>query len=234
MLPKLLLIALISSSWSLYAAPIESLTHIRETVRAFVVTAADGGNRQVEVTVGQLDPRLRLVKCELPLGTSWSPGGRQVGHTTIGVRCDGQTPWTLFVPVTIKQRMALVVAARPLARGQLLTAEDIAVEQRAVADASEIFFSTPDSVVGKTITRNAPVGVSLTQDMLKVPRAVKRGDIVTLAMSAGPVSVRMQGTAMKDGVVGERIPVRNKSSSRIVEGIVSEAGVVVVQAAANF
>ena len=69
-------------------AAIEKLENIRTAVRDYAIaevgTEADG----VHIEVGRLDPRLRLAACSHPLDTYFSPGARNIGHTTVGVRCD--------------------------------------------------------------------------------------------------------------------------------------------------
>ena len=64
---------------------------------------------------------------------------------------------------------------------------------------------------------------------LKLERVVRRGDqIVLLAASAGTMEVRMNGTALDDASVGEKVKVKNSSSQRVVEGIVQAPGIVKV------
>jgi flagella basal body P-ring formation protein FlgA len=70
--------------------------------------------------------------------------------------------------------------------------------------------------------------------MLRAPRSVRRGDQVTIAMGAGGISVQMGGVAMRDGGIGDRIPVKNSNSSRIVEGVIQDGGIVDVETAQTF
>ncbi|MEL7187378.1 MAG: flagellar basal body P-ring formation chaperone FlgA, partial [Pseudomonadota bacterium] len=49
---------------------------------------------------------------------------------------------------------------------------------------------------------------------------VRRGQSVTLVASAGGISVNMNGVALTDGGLNQRIRVENMHSGRIVEGIV--------------
>ena len=58
---------------------------------------------------------------------------------------------------------------------------------------------------------------------------VHRGDEVVILASIGGLQVRVKGKALKDAALGERLPVRNTNSKRIVEGTAIEAGVVSVQ-----
>lgn len=96
----------------------ESHQRIREAARAHVLARADQLPGQIEVKIARLDPRLRLRRCERPLETYDSPNGLRPGRNVVGVRCTGQHPWKLYVTVDIATLQPVVVAARPLARGQ--------------------------------------------------------------------------------------------------------------------
>ncbi|MBI4696217.1 MAG: flagellar basal body P-ring formation protein FlgA [Gammaproteobacteria bacterium] len=212
---------------------VEDLERIRSTVQEFL-THQLGANRSTVVEVSRLDPRLRLARCEVPLTAYSSAGSRTVGHTSIGVRCDGASPWAVFVPARMSDRQMVVVAARPIAPGQLLQAADVRLESRTLDNASAVFLTSLDAAIGKTAMRAATAGNLVTQTMLRAPRSVRRGDQVTIAMGAGAISVQMGGVAMRDGGIGDRIPVKNSNSSRIVEGVIQDGGIVEVQAAQTF
>ncbi len=225
---RLVLAAALGMLPVLARAELESLEHIREAVRQAVAADAAGSGHPVDIEVARLDPRLRLVRCERPLAAFPAPGSRGIGYTTVGVRCDGASPWTIFVPVTVKQTFEVAVATVPLARGQTLSAADVRLEKTSVATAQTAFFQSLDAVVGMQVQRPIVPGTILGPAMLKAPRAVRRGESVTLSLAVGTLAVRVAGTALKDGALGERIPVRNMNSKRVVEGVISEPGVVQV------
>ena len=81
-------------------------------------------------------------------------------------------------------------------------------------------------MLGKVLTRSGSAGQILHPALLAGSVAVRRGQQVILLANSGGVLVRMTGTAVVDGDVGERIQVRNSSSTRIVEGVVREDGTV--------
>jgi flagellar basal body P-ring formation protein FlgA len=64
----------------------------------------------------------------------------------------------------------------------------------------------------------------LTPNDAQPQRLVRRGETVTVVSRSGGIEVRAGGTALTDGARGERIRVRNDSSRRIVEGVVTAAG----------
>lgn len=209
-------------------AAIEKLENIRTAVREYAIaevgTEADG----VHIEVGRLDPRLRLSACAHPLNTYFSPGARNVGHTTVGVRCDGPKAWSLFVPLHIDRLVNVAVAVDNLPRGHAIDAADVHYEKRSLSRLKRGYFSTKEGLIGKITTRAVNRGATYTTNMVKQAKMVKRGDRVMLSLNSGTVAVRVAGTALRDGGRGERIPVRNLSSKRVIQGIVHEPGLVLI------
>lgn len=209
---------------------IQSEDSIRNAAARFVLSQLppdQPGRPGVEV--GRLDPRLRLVACDQELEAFLPPGGRIIGGTTVGVRCPGSKPWSLYVPVKVAMHARILVAARPLARGTRLTPEDLQLEERDVAALTQGYLTAPQQAYGQVLKRSIPGGSPVVPAALEAPHAIRRGEKVTVvARGAGGVEVRMAGTALMDGAAGERIRVRNLSSERTVEGTVAGAGVVEV------
>jgi len=211
-------------------AEIQALDEIRGTARDFLLAEAGGREAGVEVEVGRLDARLKLQRCSLPLTPFMPPGGRTSGHTSIGVRCEGDMPWTLFVPALVRRAQDLVVAARPIARGTTLSAADLTTVTKLLPNAPAGVLESPEAALGRVAMRDIAAGTALNANQLKAPQIVRRGQAVTLSLASGPVAVRVAGTALKDGTLGERIPVRNANSKRVVEGVVLADGLVEVAA----
>jgi flagella basal body P-ring formation protein FlgA len=227
---RLLLIGLISvaACAQTATAAIEKLENIRTIVREFALQEVVGDAKNVSVSVGALDPRLRLNACAEPLIAYFATGTKTLGQTNIGLRCAGPKAWSLFVPVTIDRQIMVAVSLEHINRGDIIGAGDIAYELRSLTKLSSGYFSAADPIIGQVSTRQITPHSVFARNMLKPARLVRRGDRVTLALYTGSVAIRVTGEAMSDGTRGERIPVRNLSSRRIIKGVVREPGLVVV------
>lgn len=210
------------------AATYTNLDTIRDTVRQFIVTQLGDTNPDTKIIVKPLDPRLRLSQCQQDLRAYLAPGTQLRGHSTVGVRCDGENPWALFVPVHIEQFVSVITANHSIRRGQVLTGENLLVSKRSSSRLPGNYLKTSDAIVGQVATREISAGTLLTQSMFKPQKLVKRGQRVTLSMKTGAIAVRVAGVAMSDGIRGERIKVRNLSSKKIVDGTVSDANLILV------
>ncbi len=204
----------------------ESHQRIREAARAHVLARADQLPGQIEVKIARLDPRLRLRRCERPLETYDSPNGLRPGRNVVGVRCTGQHPWKLYVTVDIATLQPVVVAARPLARGQQVSAADLRIEQRDTARLHQAFYTQIHDLVGQRARRQIAAGRILHPGLLERRRLVRRGGTVQIVVQRGPLQVRMQGKALQNGALGDRIRVRNQASGREITGEVIAAGTV--------
>lgn len=182
----------------------------------------------VNVIAGQLNSSLQLPLCNVALEAFLPPGGKLFGKTSIGVRCRGESPWTLYVPVTVTASQAVPVTTRTLRRGELLTADDVSLMEQPLHQLPAGYFEEVSEVIGQETTRNIQAGSTLTQAMLAAPKMIKRGQQVTLIAGSDSFEVRMNGKALSDAAVGDRLRVENLSSKKIVEGIVNNAGEVVV------
>ena len=203
-----------------------SIRATAETFIAGVVHSSHGA--EPSVTAGSLDSRLRLARCDVPLEAFQPSGSRMLGNTTVGVRCTSSSVWTLYVPVSVSLFGDVVVAARPLPRSHLLTAADLKLARRDLAQLHAGYYSNIDQLVGKQAGRNIALDTAVSSLLVKEPLAVRRGQRISLVATAGGLEVRMTGEAMSDGTAGERIRVRNLHSKRIIDGIVKSGTTVQV------
>lgn len=202
-----------------------SLDDINATVRQFIdesLPPRPGMRREVEIN--PLDPRLRLADCDKPL-QAFTPGSqRGSGSLTVGVRCEGSSPWKIYVSARIKVFRPVVIANRPLPKGSPINLADVELQERDVTRLTDGFFTDPHALAGMLAKRPLGSGEILSASNLQAPTLVNKGDKVRIVARPGAFEVIMMGEAMRDGGLGDRIPVRNLSSGRVVEAIISGAG----------
>jgi flagella basal body P-ring formation protein FlgA len=210
------------------AAELQSHESIREAAKQHVLNLGDTYPAPPEVTAGHLDSRLRLAACELPLETFAPANRKNIGKITVGVRCTGAKPWSLYVPVTVSVMMPVVVTATELHRGALIRKEDLQLENRDISLLHRGYLESMDQAVGKSVKQSVRRNQVLTPSKIVSPRAIKRNSRVTILASSDAIQVRMTGIALENGSVGERIRIRNQSSSREIDAKVIAPGVVQV------
>jgi flagella basal body P-ring formation protein FlgA len=176
--------------------------------------------RRTTVQAGTLDSRHRLALCSQPLEPFLRRGAKIEARTIVGVRCSGDKPWKVYVPVDVVVTDKVLVARRTLPRGHLLTADDLAEEQRDVSRLVSGYVSNVNDLLGQRLKNQLIAGRLLTPAMLVADVAVKRGQTVTLTVRNGGINIQVSGKALADGAINQRIQVENTNSGRVVEGIV--------------
>jgi len=207
---------------------LQSPESIGEQVQQFLQDRQASAAATVEVEVNTPDPRLRLPLCERPLEAFLPPAGKTAGRVTVGVRCNGSRPWSLYVPAQVRLFDQVVVTRRALPRGTLIQAQDLALKRRDLAQESRGYFLRPEEVIGSLAARTIVGNVVLNPGLLDRPLAVTRGALVSIVAELGHVVARMQGRALESGHQGERIRVLPLGSGRQLEARVVSPGVVKV------
>jgi len=206
----------------------QSHASIRNAVVTFISDGIDEAYPHHEIKVNNLDPRLKLPRCKVPLTGFLPAGGQFIGNTTIGIRCSGGKPWTIYVPASVKAMRKVVTTARPILRNSVISEADIRLEERDVTTGSDTYIFDPENVLGKLAKRALPSSISLTPAMMSEPLLVHRGQQVIILAEGAGIEVRMAGTALMDGAEGQIIRAKNKRSKRTVEGQVVQPGIIKV------
>jgi flagella basal body P-ring formation protein FlgA len=181
---------------------------------------------EVRTAAEPLDARLRLPACDQPLQAALPAGTRAAARMTVAVSCPGAQAWRLHVPVRVTVMRAVVVAAMPLERGKVLAAGDVILAEREVSGAGAGYLTATAGASGRVLRRGVAAGTVIAPGLLESPLVVRRGQPVTLEVRAGGLAVQMAGIAQADGALGERIPVRNSSSKKILQGTVKNEKIV--------
>jgi flagella basal body P-ring formation protein FlgA len=190
-------------------------------------SAHTGRTDPADLDVRPPDPRLRLAACSAALRGSVAPGTRSATQLAIEVSCT-RPAWRHYVQVRIVAEEPVVVAARPIPRGQPIAAEDLEVVPRALQGLAAGYFRSPDEVVGRVAQRAIGAGAVVAPGAARRPTLVRRGQQVTLLARAASVQVRVEAVALADGGLSERVRVRNAATGRQVEGVVRSADTVEV------
>ena len=147
-------------------------SEIAERLRVFLDGKTLPGGGEVEVTIGDPDPRLQLSPCR-----TYEPfvpaGARLWGRTSLGVRCTDGAHWTVYLPTQIKVFAPALVAARPLTRGQVLGAEDVQIDRVELTAYPPGVLGAGESVEGRTATRAMAAGEPLRRDLTRAPDGVR-------------------------------------------------------------
>lgn len=197
---------------------------IQTAVENYVRVQTAGLPGTVTYTIGGIDPRIVLPACAVP-EVFLPPGARLWGLTSVGVRCAGATPWSIYVTAQIKVVGNFVVTARPLAQGQALAATDVALQSGDLTQLPAGILTDPQLAMGKTLSAALAAGQPLRQELLRAPLVVQQGQTVKLQSSGHGFRVTTDGRSLTNAADGQIAQVRT-AAGQTISGIARSGGVV--------
>jgi len=177
-------------------------SEIANRVRTLLEATPVPEGSELEIVVGDPDPRLSLGACKT-YEPFVPPGARLWGRTSLGVRCTEGATWTIYLPTQIKVYAPALVAARPLVRGQTVTAEDVRIDRVEVTAQPAGVLSPNDALEGRTTTRAMTAGEPLRRDLLRAPNVLQAGDIVRVQAAGAGFSISTEGKALAAATDGQ-------------------------------
>lgn len=118
---------------------------------------------------------------------------------------------------TIDVDQPIVVATRPIARGEKIEEGMVAVGYRKLTPGGERTCARIEEVLGKEAARSLSSGQALTPRDARTEPIVFRGSPVTVWIRQGTVALQVTGIAQEDGGLGDWIEIMNPTSKRKFE-----------------
>jgi flagella basal body P-ring formation protein FlgA len=203
------------------------LAQIDKLVNELLRQQTAGMPGKVSFTLGTVDTRLNLPACAAP-EAFLAPGTRLWGKASVGVRCDGNLPWTIYVPVAVRIVTDVVVAAYALAQGRLIEAGDVMLQEADLTQLSMAVITDTRQAVGRIATLSIAPGQPLRQDLLRAPPVIQQGQSVSLRIQGPGFRVSAAGKAVSNAAEGQVAQVRT-ASGRTINGIARRGAIVEIQ-----
>lgn len=182
---------------------------------------------RVSFSVGAIDRNLNLTVCAAP-EAFMAPGARVWGNTSVGVRCMGASPWTIYVPVSVRVMAGVVVAAHPLTQGRAIVAADLTLQEADLGLLPGAVMTDAGQAIGRVVTVGVAAGQPLRQDLLRAPLVIQQGQSVTLRAQGAGFKVSAAGKALTNAVEGQIAQVRTLTGIT-VNGVARPGFIVDVQ-----
>ncbi len=227
LVPAMLLLFINAAS-----SPVFSEEHSHEdilhTAQLFVQQYYSQQNSEpgLEVHIKPPDSRLNLQQCSTRPVAFWpySPGnGRNV---SVGVRCEGNSPWKLYLQSEIKLLRSVPVLNTAVRAGAVLEKSMVTMRQVNLLQLRSPALDMIEPYIGMKISRSLQAGVPLSKSILEMPATIKRGDHISILSGKGVVQVAAKGYALNDGYLNDTIKVRNVDSKKVIQALVVDQGYV--------
>lgn len=206
------------------AKEFQSLASIRMQIESFIMSYPYTSPYPPRVRLGNLDSRLRLKACPEQLSIRFARSNMVSGNTAILVRCDQESGWKIHLPVSIDVFDNVVVAAKPLLKGQYIDSAAVDFKKHNIARLKNGYYSKDSNLDQLAARRNLAPGTVLTPANVSARLLVRSGQQVSLVLDYNGMQIRSSGEALQSASLGEVVKVRNSQSRKVVEGVVSGEG----------
>lgn len=129
---------------------------------------------------------------------------------------------------TASQTVAADVLVRSIGRGEVLSERDFVSEELSPAQARG--FLPMQEAAGLEARRPLRSGSPVRNGDVTEPRAVRRGEPVTIRLRTGALTISAPGRALGDAALGEPVRVFSESTKQTLDAFVESAGVVRISA----
>ena len=222
------LVLLLLPAWAWASVqPWESPARIRAVAEAYIRAHEPQAAQAARIDVQTPAEEIHFPRCADMQATFFGEAN-PFGSLTVLVRCAAPQAWSVYLPARVIVEQRVVVAARPLEAGRMLTAADLALVKRNTGQMAANAVLSPDGIFGKVLRYNVAAGQPILENMLLQPEVIRYGQAVTLVAEGRGVRLTALGSAMENGRTGQNILVRNVQSGKVVRGLVDAAGEVVV------
>jgi len=188
-----------------------------------------GNHAKVKIIPQRLDTRLTPPRCFPPIEASIASDREIKRNNTVKITCNSPDlpyPWQIFLSVRVDILYPVVVAKQTLGRGDLITAEDIVIKyvEQTILRGKE--FDNIDDVIGTRVKRRMAANQPIFANNLCF---VCKGDAVSIYARSANVEINTVGEALRDGNLGDKIPIRNTHSQKNLDARVTGIGEVEVR-----
>jgi len=206
------------------AKQVQSIDSIKNSVSRFLKAKLNND----DFSINTIDKRLRLKKCSKTIISKFPTYSKQLGRTTVEVSCSDKKSWKILVGVNIKKYLNTLSAKNSLPVGNLVKRDDIIVKRTEVSRLRNGYFTHPSQILNMVVRRPIHAGQAFSSSLLKPKQLVTRGDDVLILAKTKNLRIKVKGTALMNGFLGQKIKVRNTKSKRVFQAVVISNGLVEV------
>ena len=203
---------------------------IEKIVSDFITQNSFEKNKTVRIKEIHVSERVVLPKGRIAYKVT-APSRQQLKGTcsiAINFSVDGHFIKKVRAIAMIEVWGPVVVTRRPLGRYRPITEDDIILQTMDLTKLSANVVSDPEAVLGKRTKRAIGTQTPLRADSIELPPLVKRGDLVVIIAQSKGLKITTRGVVKKKGRLGDRIPVVNVDSKKVLYARVIDSNTVQV------
>lgn len=208
-----------------------SAADLEMMVRAYVTANPPFTGADMSITSVRIPGDVMLPTGDIQHEIQYLPQSQASGTLPVNIffSIDGNPVKRLMVTVNIMLMKDVPVTRRPIARYQMIQAEDLMMQTMDVADLPANAVFAFEDIKGQRARRTIGSRTVLRKDQLEFPPAVKKGDRVLIVAESGGLRITTAGEVKNPGKVGDRVRVENLDSNKTLFARVIDARTVQVE-----
>lgn len=205
-------------------------SEVREAVTAFVATRTAGMGWDIRIRRITLPETLKLpegpIDYEVVASQQWEGWGTV--SMAVLARQKDRLVRNIPVRVDVDALAEMVVTTRQIEHGTLISAADLALQQREISHNSNRAARKIEEIAGKKSRTTLKVNQPVRADQVEKVPLVKSGQMVTIVAENEVMKVSVAGKARSSGAEGDIIMVQNLNSFKEIPARVINATTVQV------
>ena len=201
---------------------------IRGLVSDYISKNILSGNSNASIKSIQVSASLRLPGGRITYEITAPRNRDMVGKVPLAVNFDvnGKLYKRVWATVTIEVLAEVVITKKPLGRHKPITEDDIMVLKMDLAKVPSDVITDPEAILGKRTRRAIGAKTVLRAKLVEFPPLVRRGDVVVIVAESKGFKITALGQVKKKGAIGDRIPVINLESKKVLYARVVDSNTV--------
>jgi flagella basal body P-ring formation protein FlgA len=136
---------------------------------------------------------------------------------TVTLKVNDDFEKRMLVTAVVEVLVNAVVTTRPLGRFKPIEESDLEVRPVDLSGLPSDYIADPEAVLGKRTRRLLDANTVLRPDLVESQPIVKRGDRVRIILESAGMRITAAGEVKQKGCLGERIPVANLDSNKVIQ-----------------
>jgi flagella basal body P-ring formation protein FlgA len=136
---------------------------------------------------------------------------------TVTLKVNDDFEKRVMVTAVVEVLVNAVVTTRSLGRFKPIEESDVEVRPVDVSGLPSDYIAEPEAVLGKRTRRLLDANTVLRPDLVESQPIVKRGDRVRIILESAGMRITAVGEVKQKGCLGERIPVVNLDSNKVIQ-----------------
>ena len=201
---------------------------IKKMVSDYIAKSILTGNPDATIKGIEVSEAIRLPVGTLSYKVSAPRNRDLVGQIPFAIdfNVNGKLYKRAWANVAIEVLAEVVITRKPLGRHKPISEDDIAVLKMDLAKVPADVITDPEAVLGKRTRRAIGSEAVMRTSLVEFPPLVRRGDVVLIVAESQGLKITAMGQVKKKGARGDRIPVMNFDSKKVLYARVMDANTV--------